>query len=216
MSKPEPIHPYLSDWPTPPWDDLSQDRPRWLYGKQNVAFENPWVKVILNEAVAPTGLNCTYACVHFQNLAVGVLPVFDDGTVMLVGQMRYPFDAYSWEMPEGGVPYDEDPLEGAKRELAEEAGLKADHWQEIVRYATSNSVTDEACVIYLATGLSEADSEPDPTEVFIKKRVPFKQLLDAVIRGEVWDGITLAAVFKLYYMAKEGEMSPELAKALLG
>ena len=88
----------------------------------------------------------------FKNLAVGVLPLHDDGTVTLVGQYRFSAGDYSWEIPEGGAPLDEDPLDGAKRELREEAGLAAADWREVLRLQLSNSVTDELAIGYLATG----------------------------------------------------------------
>ena len=65
----------------------------------------------------PDGQPGIYGVVHFKSCAVGVVPLADDGRILLVGQHRYTLDAYSWEIPEGGVPVDEDPLEGARREL---------------------------------------------------------------------------------------------------
>ena len=90
----------------------------WKAGPERVAFENAWIRVSDQEAIAPTGRPARYGLVRFKNLAVAVLPLHDDGSVTLVGQHRFPNADYSWELPEGGAPLDEDPLEGAKRELA--------------------------------------------------------------------------------------------------
>src|SRR5690606_19676298 len=124
----------------------------------------------------------------------GVLPVHEDGTVSLVGQKRFPFQAHSWEMPEGGVPAGEDLSDGARRELREECGLIAQHLELILRMDLSNSVTDEVACVYLATGLTEVECAPDDTEQFEYARVPFNALLKAVINGEVRDAMTVAAV----------------------
>ncbi len=132
----------------------------WRRGEARVVYENPWIALTEHAAVAPTGAPATYGLVGFKNLALAVLPIHEDGGVVLVGQHRFPFGDYSWEIPEGGGPMGEDPLDGAKRELAEEAGLAASEWREIMRIQLSNSVTDELAIGYLATGLAPAPGVP--------------------------------------------------------
>src|SRR6185312_3782628 len=168
------------------------------------------------DVIAPTGKPAHYGLAFFQNRAIGVLPLFDDGTVPLVGQMRYSIDAYTWEIPEGGAPMGENPAHGATRELREETGLIAAELREILRMDLSNSVTNEECVCYLATGLIQAETAPDDTEQFDYARVPFSQLLKAVINGQVRDAITVACTFRVHHMAVTGELPPLLAKAVLG
>ena len=200
------------------------DRPDWMAPKGRpwasrsceVAFDNPWLALTLHDATAPTGAPARYAAVRYKNLAIGILPLFEDGSLVLVGQHRFPLMDYSWELPEGGAPLDEDPLDGARRELREEAGLEAADWREILAFQLSNSVTDERGHVYLATGLSAADCEPDPTEDLQLARVPFREALDLALRGEIKDMITLAALLRAYHMAREGELDPALARAMLG
>ena len=200
----------------PPWDDAGRAarRPRWRRAAPVTAFENPWLRLEVSDAVAPTGKPARYAVVHFKNRAVAIFPLHDDGTVSLVGQSRFPLDAYSWELPEGGVPYGEDLLDGAKRELREETGLSAAEWRKILSFDMSNSVTDEAAACYLATGLTGGAVAPDDTEVFDYARIAFKTLLDAVIKGQVRDGLTVACTLRVYHMAKSGGLSPRLTRAL--
>src|SRR5512140_2544900 len=141
----------------------------WTPGAERVAFESGWITVIEQTAIAPTGKPSPYGLVRFKNLAVAVLPIHEDGTIVLVGQHRFPLGDYTWELPEGGSPLAEDPLEGAKRELAEEAGLAAAEWREVMRAQLSNSVTDERMIGYLALGLSEARGghAADDTEAIV-------------------------------------------------
>jgi 8-oxo-dGTP pyrophosphatase MutT (NUDIX family) len=148
-------------------------------------------------------------------VGTGVLPLHDDGTVSLVGQHRFALMRYSWEMPEGGAPEGEDPFEAVKRELAEEAGLAAAHWREAYRAEMSNSVTDERAIAWLAWGLKPVPVAPDPTEVIRVARVPFGDLLREIGRGSVRDMFTLATALRAYHMAREGELPPELAEAML-
>ena len=190
----------------------------WRKGAARVVYENPWIQVTEQTATAPTGKPALYGLVGFKNLALAILPIEDDGRVVLVGQHRFPFGDYSWEIPEGGGPKGEHPLEGARRELAEEAGLAAANWQEILRVQLSNSVTDELAIGYLATGLSPLASAPhrDDTEDFAVARVPFREALDAAIAGHIRDALTVAMFLRAYHMAHEGHLSDALARAMLG
>ncbi|MDC7682505.1 NUDIX hydrolase [Asticcacaulis sp. BYS171W] len=202
--------------PLPPWDSVERDalRPRWTRVTSEIAFETPWIRVERADVIAPTGKPGLYGLVHFANRAVGVLPMHDDGTVTLVGQMRFAFDAWSWEMPEGGVPFGESPLDGAKRELREEAGLIAAHWQEILNFDVTNSVADEVAVCYLATGLTVTEAEPDDTEKLEIVRIPFKDVLEAVIKGQIRDSLTVATVLRVYHMAVTGALPEALARLI--
>jgi 8-oxo-dGTP pyrophosphatase MutT (NUDIX family) len=202
------------------------DKPAWLRphgepwkpGVERLAFESDWIQVIEQTAVAPTGRLSPYGLVRFKNLAVAVMPIHEDGTVVLVGQHRFPLGDYSWELPEGGAPLDEDPLEGAKRELAEETGLAAADWREVLRTQLSNSVTDERMVGYLATGLSQAATAhaADETEAIALARVPFREALEAAMAGYLPDMLTVAMLLRGYHMAREGSLPGALGRAMLG
>lgn len=190
----------------------------WVRGSATPVFDNPWIAVTQYAATAPTGNPATYGLVSFKNYAVAILPLFDDGTTLLVGQHRFPLGDYSWEIPEGGGPLDVDPLESARRELAEETGLQAADWREILQVQLSNSVSDERAFGYLATGLSVADGDhhADDTEALEKVRVPFREALDAAMAGDLKDVLTVAMLLKASHMAREGHLAPALARAILG
>ena len=204
-----------ADRPLPCWDD-GTDRPAtWRDHGATPAFENPWLRLTRHDAVAPTGVKADYAVMRPRNLSVGVLPVHEDGTVTLVGQQRFALMNWSWEMPEGGAPFDEDPIDGARRELREEAGLEAAHWRPAYKAEMSNSVTDERAMAWIAWGLSPVPVAPDPTEIIRVVRVPFGDLLREIGTGAIRDMFTLATALRAYHMAREGELPPELAKAML-
>ena len=202
------------------------DKPAWLRphgtpwtpGEARVAFESAWISVIDQVATAPTGQPARYGLVRFKNVAIAVLPIHDDGTVTLVGQHRFPLGDYSWELPEGGAPLHEDPLDGAKRELAEETGLAAREWREVMRAQLSNSITDERMIGYMATGLGPAQSgqhQADDTEAIVLARVPFREALDAAMAGHLPDMLTVAMLLRGYHMAREGSLPGALARAML-
>jgi len=212
--------------PTASEPDEMSDKPAWLRphgtpwkrGAERLVFENPWIKVTEHDAVAPTGRPAHYGVVGFKNHAIAVLPIHDDGTVTLVGQNRFALADYSWEIPEGGAPLDEDPLAGAKRELAEETGLVAADWREVLRVQLSNSVTDERAMGFVALGLSESPDahHKDDTEELAIARVPFGEALAAALAGHLQDVLTVAMLLRAYHMAREGALPGALARLMLG
>lgn len=200
----------------PRWAKDLPEPPKWTSHGEEVLVDTPWMRVTRHPATAPTGAAADYQVVRPKNVGTGVLPLHEDGTVTLVGQHRFSLMRYSWEMPEGGAPEGEDPFEAVKRELAEEAGLAAEHWRAALDLDLSNSITDERCVTWVAWGLSPAPVDPDPTEVIAAMRVPFRDLLAEIERGAVRDGLTVATAYKAYHMAREGELPATLARAMLG
>ena len=166
----------------------------WIRRSRATVYENPWIEVLHDEVTRPNGEPGVYGVVHFRSRAVGVVALDADDRVLLVGQYRYTLDRYSWEIPEGGSPLDEDPLEGAQRELAEETGYAARSWRELIRFTLSNSVTDEEGVMFVATDLTEGQASPDPTEALQVRCVSFEDALDMVASGEIHDVMTQVAL----------------------
>ncbi len=199
--------------PKPAW--LTSTGTPWSHHARRLVYENPWITVHEFDAQAPTGARTIYGVVGYRNLAVGILPIHDDGTVTLVGQHRFPLGDYTWEVPEGGVPLAADPLEGAKRELREEAGLEAADWRQVLSYQLSNSVSDERGMAFIATGLTAVEAEPDATEALALARVPFTEALDQALCGGIQDMISVAILLRAYHMASEGELKEPLASAML-
>jgi 8-oxo-dGTP pyrophosphatase MutT (NUDIX family) len=200
----------------PAWAvDVEKPTP-WTAGPGRLLYDTRWIKLIEYDAVAPTGRTTTYGVVRFQNLAAGVVPLHEDGTVTLVGQQRFALRNYEWEIPEGGVPFDEDPLVGAKRELREEVGLEAKEWREILRLQLSNSITDERAVCFLARDFTPVPIDPDETEILDIVRVPFRDLLAEIAAGRIQDVMTVAATLRVHHMAASGELPDDLARLVLG
>ena len=178
----------------------------WTSVKEEVRYETPWIRITHHDIIDPSGREGIYGTVHFKNLAIGVVPLDEDLNTWIVGQYRYPIEAYSWEIPEGGGRRDIPPIESAKRELREEAGIEADHWQEILRMDLSNSASDEHAILYVAQGLTFHRPQPDHDEELELKKLPFEELYGMVVRGEVLDSLTIAAVLKVKIMLLDGSL----------
>jgi 8-oxo-dGTP pyrophosphatase MutT (NUDIX family) len=171
----------------------------WRTLSSREVYENPWIRLREDAVVRPDGEEGIYGVVHFKNVAIGILAVEDD-FIYLVGQYRYTLEQYSWEIPEGGCPEDEDLLGAAQRELAEETGLRAAKWEMMGEAYLSNSVTDERAVWFIATGLTEGAHHPEGTEQLMVRRVPYEQALRMALTGEITDALSLLAIMNYRLM----------------
>ena len=166
----------------------------WRRVSRRVAYDNPWIQILHDDVVRPDGQPGIYGVVHFKNRAIGVVPIDAGDRVLLVGQYRYTFDHYSWEIPEGGGRRDEEPEEAARRELVEETGYGGGQWRELCRAELSNSVTDEVTILFVATGLEEGPASPEGTEQLELRWVPFDEAMAMIGRGEIADAMTILAL----------------------
>ena len=122
-----------------------------------------------------------------------VVPVLPNGDLVLVSQYRYLNGLPSLEFPCGGVKAGHGYEETAVRELAEEAGYSAGSLREIGQFNPYNGVTDEICRVYLAQELAPAFAPPDETEDIERVMLSPEEFEERIRRGEIWDGMTLAA-----------------------
>ena len=172
----------------------------WKRKSRQTKYQNNWICVHHDEVINPNGGDGIYGVVHFENMAIGIIPIDDNGYTWLVGQHRYPQNKFSWEIPEGGGPLGIDPLLSAKRELQEEVGLTAEDWQLILKMDLSNSVSDEEAHIYLAKNLQEVEKQPEETEVLTLKHLPFEEAFQMVLKGEITDSMSVAGILKAHLL----------------
>lgn len=166
----------------------------WTTVATRVVYDNPWIRVREDQVTRPDGQPGIYGVVEFKNNAVGVLPVDDEGCVWLVGQHRYPLQAYSWEIPEGGGPAGEPPETTAERELREETGLRAAKLELVATVHLSNSVSNELGFVFRATGLSQGQHEPEGTEKIVVRRFEWHEAYSMLQRGEITDSLSVIAL----------------------
>ncbi len=137
--------------------------------------------------------------------AVCVVPVTDDGNVIMERQFRYPIDQVITEIPAGKLDSkDEDRLDAIKRELREETGYEADNWIDMGIYYPAPAYSDEKITMYLARGLRRGERELDDDEFLNIIEVPLEDLKNDIMSGKITDGKTQVAILKAFQILKEG------------
>lgn len=169
-----------------PWKTLSS----------KTVYDNRWISVREDQIINPAGNPGIYGVVSFKNIAIGIIPLDADGYTWLVGQYRYSLNEYSWEIPMGGGPKEQDILESAMRELKEETGLTARKWTLLMKLHTSNSVTDEVGYVFLAEELQAGETEFEETEQLTLRHLPFGEALNMVMDGRITDALSVAGLLK--------------------
>lgn len=136
--------------------------------------------------------------------AACVVPVTDDGNVILVNQFRYPFHDVLTEVPAGKLDSkDEPPEEAARRELREETGAQAAEMISLGAYYPSCAYTDEVIHLYLARGLTFGSNHLDEDEFLNVKSVPLEDAVKDVLEGKICDGKTQTALLKAWLWMKD-------------
>jgi 8-oxo-dGTP pyrophosphatase MutT (NUDIX family) len=100
----------------------------------------------------------------------------------------------------GGAPRDENLLDAAQRELAEETGLRARAWQELMRLHTSNSITNEQAIVFIATDIEVGDAALEESEDISARRLHIDDAIAMVLKGDITDAISVAALLRFGLM----------------
>lgn len=156
-------------------------------------WRSKWYSVRQDEIGTPDGSRGTYTVIEHPG-AVWVVPVTDQGEIVLEWQYRYTVQDWCWEVPAGGLLPGTDPEEMARRELLEEIGGTAAELRFVGQFYTMNGIGDEVARVYLATGVELGEANREPTEIMDLRRVPVAEALRMAHAGEISDGPSALAL----------------------
>lgn len=176
--------------------------------KSEKIFDGKIVKLFVDDVELPNGRISKREIVRHPG-AVCVVPVTDDGCVIMVRQFRYPFASVLLEVPAGKLEYGEDPLSAVRRELSEESGVEAENIEYIGKLYTTVAIFDEQIHMYLATGLTFRKSHPDEDEFLEVVKIPLNTLVRMIMDGEIPDAKTQIAILKADRILAERKMRNE-------
>ena len=132
-----------------------------------------------------------------------VVPVTEEGKILMVNQYRYLCDKESLEFPCGSINEGDTHIDTAKHECAEETGFAAGNLVEAGHFNPYNGVTSEICHVYIGTALTPTPSRPDATEEFEVHAFSLEELEAQIRSNKIWDGMTLAAWMQAGPIVKE-------------
>jgi ADP-ribose pyrophosphatase len=166
-------------------------------------FNGKRVRLVIDKLKMPNDKEVNWELITHPG-AAAVIPIDNDGNIIMVRQYRNAADDYVLEIPAGGVEEGEDPSLCAKRELEEETGYKSDNIQYLLKFYSSIGITDEMITIYVATDLQESQQNLDDDEYVTIEKYKLDELVDMIYSGQITDGKTISGL--LAYKCKLNNM----------
>ena len=161
-------------------------------------FKGVLLDVYCDEIELPNGKNAKREYIKHVGAAC-VVPVDDDGNIIIEKQFRYPFNKVLTEIPAGKLDSKAEPhLEAALRELREETGFKAEKMVYLGEFYPTCAYSDEVIHMYLATGLTKGEQELDEDEFVGVEKMPLEEAVNEIMAGNIPDGKTQTAILKAY------------------
>jgi len=166
-------------------------------------FKGRVVTLDIDTVTLPNGATIELEMIHHPG-AAAVVPMKEDGTVILIRQYRHAAGGYIYEIPAGKLHPGEDPKLCAARELQEEIGYRADSLELLTSILTTPGFTDEVIHIYKGTGLTKGKQDLDHDEVIEIVELPLEKALAQIIDGTIRDGKTIVGLQTAYLKRQSG------------
>ena len=174
--------------------------------EQQMQFIGKIVQVEVRQISLPNGHQMEMEVIHHPG-GSAVVALDDKQQICLLKQYRCVFDEWLWELPAGKRDHNEPPIETAKRELGEEAGILASDWLELGAMISSPGVFSEQVYLFLAQHLSSTASDIAPDEVLQVHWLSLEEAFQAVMKGKIIDAKSVIGILKSYQLLKEGRIN---------
>ncbi len=166
--------------------------PEWRVLKRSVAFSCPWYKIARERIRLPTDRVINYYYITIPP-SVMVVPVTEEGRIVLLRQYRYPTRSFCLELP-GGNTQGKPPLQTGRAELLEETGFRARRWRRLGSFHPYSGMSDEVCYVYLATDLIPGRQHLEDREFIQVVEMPIHEVFRRVEENQIQDGMSLASL----------------------
>lgn len=156
-------------------------------------YQGRIINLRIDRVVLPDGSESTREIVEHTG-AVAIVAIDENKNIWMVKQYRKAVEEILMEIPAGTLEKGEDPLECAKRELAEETGLTAKNWHSILSYYSAPGFVTEKLHLFLATDFTEGDIHPDRDEFLYTVKLPLAEAYNAIFTGQIKDGKSIIGI----------------------
>jgi ADP-ribose pyrophosphatase len=187
--------------------DHNQEFPQsygpWTIHSRTIVYQDPWLKVTRDEVTRPDGSPGSYSLSHMKK-GVCVLALDGDGNCHLTDEFHYAVGRNTIECVSGGIDGEEDPLQTAQRELAEELGLKASKWTDLGTADPFTAIAFSPTRLFLAEELSETEINPDASEIIRHVVIPFAEVIRMVNKSEITHAPSCVTILKSWLFKSQG------------
>jgi len=170
-------------------------------------FEGALLSLRVDEVELPDGRKATREWVPHRG-AVAIVPLLEDGRVVMIRQYRHAAGRVLWELPAGLLEEGEDPAATARRELAEETGYSAAELSPLFSTYLSPGFSGELLHLFVARGLSQVGASPEPDEHLVTALLPLGEAVAMVGRGEVQNAAAICGLLAVAQWPGDGEEGP--------